>query len=245
MCCVADRKDGLGPLGEAAPLMTYFLGPTIADKRGHDMPTDVVVRVVPYHCPEYDLPPPLMRGGRSINLAKMVSGIVGDARRNQLLLDLIQAAVRAGRKVLCLSDRRAHCSQLLQLFANACPDRQGSLYLGGMKPAAMALAAAQADVLFASYGLASEGLDIPTLDTLVLCTARSTIEQAAGRVLRGAPCPVIYDVLDRCGVCFAQFNKRKAFYSKCGFAIQFQGKEEEEEQEAGFAFLPDGDDSDY
>ncbi|WIA10889.1 hypothetical protein OEZ85_011055 [Tetradesmus obliquus] len=238
-----DRKDGLGPSG-ATPLLSWFLGPIISDQRGQGMPDDVVVRVVPYHCSAYDLPPPMMRGGMHINLPKIITGMVQDEQRNQLLLSLLEEAVAAGRKVLCLSERRAHCQELLHMFngSRRCNELQkhASLYLGGMKPAELAAAAASADVLMASYGLASEGLDIPTLDTLIMCTSRSSIEQSVGRVLRGAPNPLVVDVLDRFSVCFAQFNKRKAYYAKCGFSIRHQGPAAAEQQ--GYAFVSDDDD---
>ena len=38
--------------------------------------------------------------------------------------------------------------------------------------------------IFATKQMASEGLDIPQLDTLVLATPMSDIEQARGRILR-------------------------------------------------------------
>ncbi|KAF6252700.1 type III restriction enzyme [Scenedesmus sp. NREL 46B-D3] len=230
-----DRKDGLGPAGET-PLMAWFLGPVIADRRRQGMPEDVRVAVHAYHCPQYDLPPPMMRGGATINLAKVVTGMVQDAARNELLVSAIAKLAAEGRKVLCLSDRRAHCKLLKALLAERCPLKEASLYLGGMKPAELAAAAATADILLASYGLASEGLDIPTLDTLVLSTPRSSIEQAVGRILRGAPNPLVVDVLDCLGVCYAQHNKRRAFYVACGFKVERAAAAD------GYAFVADDDD---
>lgn len=205
------------------------------------MPTDVRVQTVYYHCPAYDMPPPMMRGGIHINLPKIITGMVQDEQRNALLVSAMQeAAERQGRKILCLSDRRAHCQALLHLFQQACPSKKASLYVGGMKASDLAEAASTADILFATYGLASEGLDIPALDTLVMCTSRSSIEQAVGRVLRGATNPLIIDVLDKFSVCYAQYNKRKAYYLSCGFHLD-QGCCTAEENN-GYAFLPDDDD---
>lgn len=239
-----DRKDGLGPLG-AAPVISWFLGPVITDLRGQGMPTDVQVHVLPYHSPAYDLPPPLARGGACINMAKLVSDMAADEQRNVLIMRHLAELVGQGRRILCLSDRRAHCQRLLELFAAACPGKQGHLYLGGMKPAQLEEAARTGDALFASYGLASEGLDIPTLDSLVLCTPRSDVEQAVGRVLRGAPGPLVLDVLDKTAVGYAQFNKRRAYYQRCGFRVVGGGCRgaPSEIEEEGCAFVSDGEDN--
>lgn len=222
------------------------------------MPTDVTVQVIRYHCDAYDQPPPIVqrRGGvTNVNMAKILTGMVEDGQRNHLLTALAVQHALAGRKVLCLSDRRAHCQQLKGMFEAECPNRQANLYLGGMKPEQLSQAAASFDVLYATYGLASEGLDIPVLDTLLMCSPRSSIEQAVGRVLRGAPNPLVVDVLDQFCVCFAQFRKRKAYYAKCGFALHHHGgpsssspimKGEEEYDDTsnneGALLVPDDDD---
>jgi hypothetical protein len=90
--------------------------------------------------------------------------MVQDSARNSLLVDAIERAAAEGRCVLVLSDRRAHCQQLLELWGQrqASTAAPGSLYVGGMKSKDLE-AAAQRDVLFATYGLATEGLDIPKL----------------------------------------------------------------------------------
>jgi hypothetical protein len=222
--------------------MTYFLGPVITDQRRVDLPPDVLVKAVPYHTAAYDQPPPLMRGGANINMAKIMSGIVADTERNAMIVDLIAAALNAGRKVLCLSDRRAHCSTLLQQLQARCPGKKACLYLGGMKAEQLAEAAAIGDVLLATYGLASEGLDIPTLDTLVMCTPRSSIEQAVGRVLRGAPNPLIIDILDRFCVCYAQFNKRRTYYDTCGFRVALPVRQDDSDDDTNRCLLVSDDD---
>ena len=47
--------------------------------------------------------------------------------------------------------------------------------------------------------MASEGLDIPSLNTLILTTPRSKIEQSAGRIVRkiGKVQPLIVDIIDQ------------------------------------------------
>jgi superfamily II DNA or RNA helicase len=51
----------------------------------------------------------------------------------------------------------------------------------------------------ATYSMLEEGYDYPTLDTLILCTPRSNIQQTIGRVEREHPDkdhPLVYDIVD-------------------------------------------------
>ena len=74
-------------------------------------------------------------------------------------------------------------------------------------------------IIFATYSLAHEGLDIPKLDTLFLSTPKSDIVQSIGRILRENSSiekqyPLIYDVIDYWGVFEYQYYKRSKFYKK-------------------------------
>ena len=85
-------------------------------------------------------------------------------------MSLIVKAHAENRKILVLTDRRQHCFDLLE----ACSSYSAGLYIGGMKPEELK-ESEQADVIFATYSLAHEGLDIPTLDTLIMASPKSDI----------------------------------------------------------------------
>ena len=104
------------------------------------------------------------------------------------------------RKVLVLSDRRQHldllrallcgCSSPLQpshpgagTKAKRVPSADVGFYVGGSKGRELE-AAAQCRIILATFGMASEGLDVAALNTLVLATPRADIEQSVGRILR-------------------------------------------------------------
>lgn len=76
------------------------------------------------------------------------------------------------------------------------------------------------NVLFATYGLAKEGLDIPRLDRLILASPHrdeATIVQAAGRVERkfkNKQNPIIYDLVDGIYYYEKMFKTRKSYYKK-------------------------------
>ena len=77
------------------------------------------------------------------------------------------------------------------------------------------------DVIFGTYEMAREGLDIPSLNSLLLASPVSDVEQAVGRILRKKSeiVPLIVDVSD----CFSLFNsmsyKRLNLYKKNEFLV--------------------------
>ena len=79
--------------------------------------------------------------------------------------------------------------------------------------------------LFASFGLAKEGLDIPRLDRLYLTTPKkdyAVVTQSIGRIARtaaGKEQPVCYDYVDDIQFCENQWKRRKASYRKAGCRI--------------------------
>jgi superfamily II DNA or RNA helicase len=79
--------------------------------------------------------------------------------------------------------------------------------------------------------MASEGMNIPTLNAVLLATPKSNIEQSVGRILRLRPeerkvQPIIFDVLDSAfSECFGQWNRRRKFYKECGYAQKWMGEE--------------------
>jgi hypothetical protein len=88
-------------------------------------------------------------------------------------------------------------------------------YLGGDK------VEPDAQVICATYHLASEGYDNPRLSGLVLSTPSSDVVQACGRILRGGSGndPIVIDIVDQYSLFLSQVAKRKAFYRKIGFSM--------------------------
>ena len=77
-------------------------------------------------------------------------------------------------------------------------------------------------ILFASFGLAKEGLDIPRLDRLYLVSPQkdyAVVTQSIGRIARkadGKTDAVCYDYVDNIQFCENQFKRRKTHYRKAG-----------------------------
>ncbi len=195
------RKDGL------SFVIHWFIGPTFFQRFLSDQ-AHVTVDILKYR-PSRALP---------FNMAAATSLICNMQDRNRSIVNKIADLVELGHKVLLLSDRRAHCESLLVMLRESGID--GALYMGGMKRAELELSE-RSQVMLGTFSLAKEGLDIPSLDALILASPRSDVVQACGRILHGKTAlePIIVDVVDQWSVGLAQFRKRCVYYDSAGFVF--------------------------
>lgn len=161
-----------------------------------------------------------MRNG-DINRPKTITKITTIGRRNKFIIDLLEDVLKEDkRKVLILSDRIEH----LHILKNRLDKRKittTDFYIGGMKQKLLKKAEL-ATVIFASYGMAAEALDIPDLNTLFMVTSRGKVEQSVGRVIRKIDPnvrPLIYDFTDQLPCFVNQGYQRRRLYKKLGFEI--------------------------
>jgi hypothetical protein len=219
-----QRKDGL------TKVFIWHLGDVLysAAKRND---TDVVVDVIPFESADctYCEEPVIHTGSRygpSPNMARMINNICAFGPRNDLIVSKIKDIFQKEpmRKMLVLSDRRAHLVGLIDIMKAECPDLSTGLYVGGMKASALAECETK-QIIFATYAIASEGYDQPGLDTLILATPKSDVVQSVGRILREKQelrkhAPLIVDIVDQFSLFPRQFGKRKAFFKKSHFVIR-------------------------
>jgi superfamily II DNA or RNA helicase len=174
------------------------------------------VRTVAYSSPQR-----ISCGLTPAQLQKLKTTLTHDPVRNKLLRDIILALAEEGRQILVLSDRTAHLDSLMRMFEeDGGGQYRPGLYVGGQKRPERERVERECGVLFGTFAMAQEGLDIPRLDTLVFATPASDITQAVGRILR--PCgskkpPIIVDLQDDACVNFRKQNQiRGRFYAKHG-----------------------------
>ena len=209
-----ERKDGL------TRVIEWFVGPVFFKIERKEQ-QHVRVSVVKYTCEAYGMPPPQTRSG-TLNLPELISRVCMDSARNRLVLNAIDKCVAQGRKTIVLSDRRNHCMDLLADLQARNID--AALYIGGMKQEARK-ESEKSNVIVATYSQANEGLDIPSLNALVMATPKSDVIQAVGRILREASgqanghAPLVIDFLDDYGIFYAQFAKRRKYYASAGFDV--------------------------
>ena len=114
---------------------------------------------------------------------------------------------------MVLSHRRNHAVEIKDILVSLGVD--AATYLGGDK------VEPDAQIICATYHLASEGYDNPRLSGLVLSTPSSDVIQACGRILRGGSGndPIVLDIVDQYSLFLSQVAKRKTFYRRIGFTI--------------------------
>ena len=103
--------------------------------------------------------------------------------------------------------------------------------MGGEKQVALD-AAATKQVILGTYHMASEGMDIPILNAVVLASPKSDVKQSVGRILRKKDHPVsplIVDLVDYQLPCFLrQHYVRRRLYKKSAFRIVSRGSNDED-----------------
>lgn len=206
-----NRKDGL------TRLVFWFLGP-LAYSAERSNESGVRVRRIHYRPSSYSRQPPLMWNGKPC-VSRMVTDLTKDPDRNTVILDAL--ALSDFRCALMLTDRREHAVSLVAGASFRLPGKAVRLYVGGMKKKDLQDAEERADVIVGTYSVAHEGLDIPRLDCLVLCTPKADVTQACGRVLRGGTdnTASIVDIVDVWSVFNRQAERRLMTYRKSGFTV--------------------------
>ena len=155
---------------------------------------------------------------QTAQVSTMITNITNIHDRTKTIINLILQIKQKEnkRKFLVLSDRIEHLERMKHLV-NESSDYSTSFYIGGMKEKKLK-EAELAEIIFSTYQMSSEGLDIPTLNTIVLTTSRKNVEQSVGRILRKQDGydvePLIIDIVDNLKQFKNQSNIRKRHYKK-------------------------------
>jgi superfamily II DNA or RNA helicase len=215
-----NRSDGLTKVFE------WFLGAICysIDKREEDASVCVEVLRFTSNHPVYSTAPVNWKG--EMVWPRLLNQIAEFQPRTDAIMDWIHGHLQdSARKMLVLSDRREH----LVAFETGLKKRGHTsigYYVGGMKQVDLDKSA-QCKILLGTYAMASEGFNVPTLNTILLATPKTNVEQSVGRVLRQRPeeraaNPLILDVLDTSFMeCYSKWNKRKTLYTHCGYSVKW------------------------
>ena len=92
-------------------------------------------------------------------------------------------------------------------------------YIGGMKESDLKVSEGK-KVIIATYAMASEGLDIKTLTTLIMASPKTDVCQSIGRILRTKhTSPLVVDIIDKHDIFEKQWHKRRQYYMKQKYNI--------------------------
>lgn len=153
----------------------------------------------------------------TIKYAQLTTALATDTTRNNLILEILKKC--KNNYTLVLADRINQMKYLKNELG------YGNIIDGKTKKdireeAIEEIREGKEKVLFATYGLAKEGLDIPRLDRLILASPhrdKATIIQAVGRIERKFESkvkPICYDLVDNIQYFQEMYKSRKSYYKK-------------------------------
>jgi superfamily II DNA or RNA helicase len=158
----------------------------------------------------------------TLNYVKLINFISEHFVRNDLIIEMLfQERFNYN---LVLSDRVNQLSILQKLAEKK--GLKSELVVGSVNKDKRAeifdrMRNGELNVIFATYSLAKEGLDIPILNRLHLATPqknKAVIVQSAGRIERrieGKNSAIVYDYLDEyISYCVAMYKKRKVYLKR-------------------------------
>ena len=211
-----ERIDGLDDV------FLWFLGPIRYQIKVREADDTVEVRIIKFTSADAEYADTPMSYSGDACRPKLCNQLAEYAPRTKAICDELEPALKEGRKLLVLSDRRSHLAAFETDF-RARGFTSIGYYVGGMK-AAERDESAKEKIILATFALAAEGMNVRDLNTVALVTPKSRIEQAVGRIFRLKKeertfAPVIYDVHDTHEVLEGQYRKRLAFYKQCAYRI--------------------------
>ena len=226
-----QRKDGL------TRVLHWYMGKTLY-KESRQSNTKVAVREFVYMSTDHLFKEKKrwIKGSIRPDTVKMTGILCELCNRNTFIIKILQVLYKIPhRKILVLSHRRSHVQTLSCAINKIIRNEEESgkteqneyttgFFMGRMKKEDLKKSE-DADIIFGTYDMAEEGLDIPDLNAIILASPKKDIEQAVGRILRKRikdmlVVPLIIDIRDKLSV-FEKWGKnRHNFYQNTKYNIQ-------------------------
>ena len=199
----------------------------------------VMVKLMKYHSNNklFSEKKRFIQGSVKPDCVGMITNLISLESRNDHIINILnELRKHPERKVLILSERRDHVNDLKNRL-DICIDTDiknnvilkdsitTSFYIGGMKSTQRKAAEENADILFGTYNMAHEGLDIDRLNTIILATPKKDIIQAVGRIMRrilknGDMRPLIIDICDELSIFRGQSKIRSRYYAESKYETE-------------------------
>jgi superfamily II DNA or RNA helicase len=224
-----SRKDGLTKVFE------MFIGPVVHKEKA-EPEHKVLVKGLVYSVDDEVFNETQYDYMGNPKFSTMISKLCNYNRRSEFILRVIAAELELNpaQQIMIL----AHNKTLLTYLHDAISSRkigekavldagtqaQGitglvGYYVGGMKEAALK-ESEKKKIIIATYAMASEGLDIKTLTTLILASPKTDVCQSVGRILRQKhSSPLVIDIIDGHDIFMSQWYKRRKYYKSQDYKI--------------------------
>ena len=209
-----QRKDGL------TKVFKMFLGDIIHKEKSNTSEHTVMVKCVNYTVNDDEFNEMKYNYKGDPMYSTMISKLCTYNHRSEFILSIIKTELKRdpNQQIMVL----AHNKTLITYLHDAIVHRDmatAGYYVGGMKEEALKQSEGK-KVIIATYAMASEGLDIKSLTTLIMASPKTDVCQSVGRILRTKhAAPLVIDIVDSHDIFVAQWRKRKAYYIKQKYMI--------------------------
>lgn len=205
-----DRKDGL------TRFIYWLVGPMFFQSFRKDIrPMDITQLVYANEQTQKEIK---YKTGK-VATALMIKKMVMDPARNALIMHQVKELMTKVKRVLIVGERRTHLEYLHDELT-----KQGfecGLYIGQMSQKRLEESKSKA-IVVASYGLASEALDLQGVGGLVMVTPWGSTEQVVGRLRedKQASQRYVVDIIDPYSIFEAMSWKRNRIYKELGYTVR-------------------------
>ena len=210
-----NRKDGL------TKVFKLFIGDIIhKEKREND--NSVLIKAIEFNVNDEEFNTTEYDHRGNAKYSTMISKLCNFNIRSEFILKIIknELAINNNQQIIILGHNKSLLTYLFKAIEHRNITTVG-YYVGGMKEKDLKISETK-QILVATYSMASEGLDIKTLTTLIFVTPKTEIEQAVGRILRVKHAtPLVIDIIDQHDIFKKQWLKRRQFYHKNGYTIHY------------------------
>lgn len=228
------RGDG------AIKVMYWFLGNTMYREQ-LKINKNVIVKIINHKSTDKHLFAPKQKYYNKQlkpDTVKMTTNLCNIVSRTNTIIDIVTHIRRSTpeRKILVLSGRKSHLETLKigidqyiqQDIDNELIDQNeiySCYYVGDTKQDDRQKAEEYGDIIFATFDMANEGLDIKHLNTVILASPKKDVIQSVGRIMRtilktGDVRPMIIDISDELSAIGKWVDTRRNIYTKCKYEIE-------------------------
>ena len=221
-----NRKDGMRRVFE------NFIGKSVYKLQKNEKIT-VNVQIHKYFDTDISYSAKRVLWNGKPNVAAMINNICSFENRTLFIIDLIKDVLKneKDRKFLILSERRNHLTKIETELQNKDISQDIGYYVGGMTKDKLDISSNK-QIILATYQMAAEGMNIPSLNTVIFASPISDIQQSIGRILREKPnerkyIPLCIDIWDEFSVFKNKGFTRIKYYEKNGYDVKYYLDNEE------------------
>ena len=216
-----NRKDGMRKVFE------YYIGGSVYSIKNKEY-TDVIVNIHKYYVPDIEYSAIKKMWNGKENIAAMINNICSYKPRTEYIITILIEILKnePDRRVLILSERRNQLKSIEDYIVDKnIANKDYGYYVGGMKQEQLNVSSGK-QIILATFQLASEGFNVPTLNTVIFASPISDIQQSIGRILRERPedrkyIPLCIDISDEFSVFHRKTGARLRFYNNNKYKISY------------------------